>query len=129
MAVHELATNAVKYGALSNELGRIDITWNIIAPEDVLSVQWAEINGPEYIPATRSGFGQAVIKRMVEEASGGKVEIGFGGWFRLMCRVKKKASQVLAIRKTDKPRQPIPPELVHKALLLFRPYRCTITLS
>jgi PAS domain S-box-containing protein len=76
MAVHELATNAVKYGALSNELGRIDITWNIVAPEDVLSVQWAETNGPEYIPATRSGFGQAVIKRMVEEASSGKVEIG-----------------------------------------------------
>lgn len=61
IALHELATNAVKYGALSNETGTVSITWALEG--DHLNMRWQEKNGPPVTPPSRKGFGSQVIER------------------------------------------------------------------
>jgi len=65
IAFHELATNAVKYGAFSNEAGSIQIAWRIEAmPEgNRLVLSWHEKHGPPVAPPSRKGFGSQVIER------------------------------------------------------------------
>jgi two-component sensor histidine kinase len=67
VAFHELATNAVKYGAFSNEAGSISIRWAIEpAPEGSrLILHWRERDGPRVTPPSRKGFGSEVIERGV----------------------------------------------------------------
>jgi two-component sensor histidine kinase len=78
MAVHELATNAAKYGPLSVDEGRIQVAWQLSDSDDpVFSLQWIERGGPKVSPPNRKGFGHMVIGRAVEAAVEGKVEIGF----------------------------------------------------
>jgi two-component system, chemotaxis family, CheB/CheR fusion protein len=64
MAVHELTTNAVKYGALSVPGGRVNIEWRL-HPGNRLTVRWAEQGGPPVPPPSRQGFGTRVMERMV----------------------------------------------------------------
>src|SRR5205807_2393160 len=63
MAFHELATNAAKYGALSNATGQVGIDWTIVgeAPPKVLHIKWRETGGPPVKPPTRRGFGSRLI--------------------------------------------------------------------
>lgn len=61
IAFHELATNAVKYGALSNETGSVSIAWALEG--DHLNLRWQEDNGPPVDPPSRKGFGSQVIER------------------------------------------------------------------
>ena len=69
IALHELATNAVKYGALSNETGSVSITWALEG--DYLNMRWQEKNGPPVNPPSRKGFGSQVIERgLVHELQG-----------------------------------------------------------
>jgi two-component system CheB/CheR fusion protein len=65
MAIHELASNAAKYGALSNAVGRLVISWTVTGgPEPVLQVTWAESGGPRIaVPPTQRGFGTTLIER------------------------------------------------------------------
>jgi PAS domain S-box-containing protein len=77
MALHELATNACKYGALSTLNGRVTIAWKISAPSGELLLSWIERDGPEVVPPTRTGFGRRVIERMAMAATGGTVELRF----------------------------------------------------
>lgn len=78
MALHELATNAAKYGALSDANGQVRISWQAAdAATPVFSMSWQETGGPQVAVPTRQGFGQLVIKRMVEVAVDGAVEIEF----------------------------------------------------
>lgn len=63
LILHELATNAVKYGALSVPAGRVDLTWRLDADTRELAVTWAESGGPEVSPPTRKGFGTRLIER------------------------------------------------------------------
>ncbi|MDB5734983.1 MAG: Signal transduction histidine kinase [Alphaproteobacteria bacterium] len=69
MAVHELCTNAVKYGALSNGEGRIAIDWHGTA--DRLVLGWQESGGPHVEPPTRRGFGTNLIQRAMAGEQGG----------------------------------------------------------
>ena len=64
MALHELVTNAIKYGALSNSVGRIDIEWRTGGEADAqrLLMQWRERNGPPIEAPTRRGFGSRMIE-------------------------------------------------------------------
>jgi PAS domain S-box-containing protein len=63
LALHELATNAVKYGALSNDTGRIRIAWTVSEEgEPVLHFTWAERGGPPVSPPSRRGFGTRLIE-------------------------------------------------------------------
>lgn len=78
LALHELATNAAKYGALSTPSGRVDISWRIDASgsgEREVALQWIESNGPPVSPPTRNGFGQVILERTVARALNGSVEL------------------------------------------------------
>jgi PAS domain S-box-containing protein len=90
MALHELTTNAVKYGALSNANGRIRIYWeNVVAAEPLFVMHWLEEGGPAVVAPTRKGFGNRVIERMAEGAVDGKVEIEYrstGFYWKLTTR-------------------------------------------
>ena len=63
LVLHELATNAVKYGALSVEQGRITLSWTWDAVGDRLRLTWSEAGGPPVRPPTRRGFGSRLIER------------------------------------------------------------------
>ncbi|WP_081928711.1 HWE histidine kinase domain-containing protein [Microvirga sp. BSC39] len=78
MALQELATNAVKYGALSNATGQITITWNVEPGErSTLKLRWAESGGPVVRIPTRRGFGSRLIERSLAQDLGGQVHINF----------------------------------------------------
>lgn len=66
LVVHELATNAAKYGALLNAGGHISIRWDIVDTGEAphLEFQWQETGGPPVVPATRKGFGLTLIGTM-----------------------------------------------------------------
>ena len=65
MALHELATNAVKYGALSNESGRVDVAWQVL-DGDRLKLTWRETGGPPVTPPNRKGFGSMLIEQSLD---------------------------------------------------------------
>ena len=79
MALHELATNAGKYGALSNDTGQVDIRWNIRQEEGTnrFEISWTESGGPPVIAPDRRGFGSTVIERMTRIAFGYPVKLDF----------------------------------------------------
>jgi two-component sensor histidine kinase len=79
MALHELGTNAVKYGALSNRDGRIDIAWNLTEalPHSRFKLDWRERGGPPVAAPTRRGFGCSVTVRSIEHALDADVELAF----------------------------------------------------
>ena len=79
MAVHELATNAIKYGALSNETGRVSLSWRVEAAEGVrrFRFQWREIGGPPVTPPKRRGFGSRLIERGLAAEFAGDVRLDF----------------------------------------------------
>jgi PAS domain S-box-containing protein len=78
MALHELATNAAKYGALSNREGKVHIRWQLTYGHDqIFSMSWEEHGGPKVPIPTRKGFGQIVIGRMAEAAVNGSAVIDF----------------------------------------------------
>lgn len=79
LAIHELCTNAAKYGALSNKEGRIEIVWGYepaSAPEQFF-LRWSERNGPLVIEPTRTGFGSRMIKTALARSVGGDAEWRF----------------------------------------------------
>ena len=77
MTIYELGTNAVKYGALSNETGKVQISWGIDAAEAAIWMQWQEEGGPPVSPPARKGFGQTVVLGIVESAVKGKASIDY----------------------------------------------------
>lgn len=79
MAFHELATNAVKYGVLTNEIGRILLDWNIIddSQPERLRLTWQELDGPAVCPPTRRGFGSRMIERAPADELEGRAEIDY----------------------------------------------------
>ena len=75
MALHELSTNAAKYGALSNDNGRVFIEWDIVAgAEKSFVMSWKEDQGPEVNGQRHAGFGDTVIGPLAEAAVQGIVE-------------------------------------------------------
>ncbi|MBY0381893.1 MAG: PAS domain-containing protein [Xanthobacteraceae bacterium] len=72
LAIHELATNASKYGALSVPDGKVLVTWKQGEGDEKLSLRWEESGGPPVVPSSRKGFGHIVISEIVPRALGGK---------------------------------------------------------
>lgn len=70
MVLHELATNALKYGALSVPEGRLAVTWTPADDERRLRLEWRESNGPPVVEATRRGFGSVVLEQSVRLLKG-----------------------------------------------------------
>jgi PAS domain S-box-containing protein len=94
MTIHELATNAVKHGALSTEAGRVRVAWRVIggAP-DRLHLSWSETDGPPLSgPPERRGFGSRVLEATLCRQLGGAVSVDWlpGG---LVCRIEVPLAQ------------------------------------
>ncbi|WP_295071518.1 HWE histidine kinase domain-containing protein [Tabrizicola sp.] len=97
MSIHELCTNAVKYGALSNDTGKILIEWQL-QPSDKgqdFTLQWTEHGGPPVTRPERTGFGSKVIKHALSAQTGGTVEI-IHDPAGLVCRLTAPAEAVVA---------------------------------
>jgi signal transduction histidine kinase/FixJ family two-component response regulator len=79
MALHELCTNAVKYGSLSNEKGSVRIQWSVSGSNGarVLRMQWMEIGGPPVTKPRRSGFGSRLIERGLARDLQGSARLEF----------------------------------------------------
>jgi two-component sensor histidine kinase/CheY-like chemotaxis protein len=76
LALHELGANAVKYGALSSETGRIEVTWTA-TPGGGFELVWTERNGPIVTPPTRRGFGSTLLERVTGRELGGTARLDF----------------------------------------------------
>jgi two-component sensor histidine kinase len=87
LALHELATNAGKYGALSTDKGRVDIGWGM-TDGDTFTMSWTERDGPPVTAPKRRGFGTIVVEMMAERSVGGTVDLDYapsGVTWRLTC--------------------------------------------
>ncbi len=92
MALHELATNAAKHGALYLPGGRVVLSWAVV-PDGALALDWREAGGPPVDPApTRRGFGSEMLAAAASQL-GGRVEVArdAGG---LLCRLVVSASNL-----------------------------------
>jgi two-component sensor histidine kinase len=72
VTLHELATNAAKYGALSTPDGRVQVEW-LCPANGRLILRWVETGGPAVVPPTRQGFGTRVMNRMVRAQLKGRM--------------------------------------------------------
>ncbi|MBV9287974.1 MAG: PAS domain S-box protein [Hyphomicrobiales bacterium] len=78
MALHELCTNAMKYGALSNDAGRVAVQWSRAArPEPRLELVWREVGGPPVLPPRRRGFGSRMLERALADDLNGEVSVAY----------------------------------------------------
>lgn len=77
MVLNELCTNAVKYGALSNETGRVDITATVDASGKQFHLRWAEKDGPAVSPPTRKSFGTRLIEHSFVRQLQGKARLTY----------------------------------------------------
>jgi two-component sensor histidine kinase len=69
ISLHELATNAAKYGSLSAADGRVEIAWSRTA-DGRLSLRWIESGGPPVTPPTHRGFGTSIVENMLGQLRG-----------------------------------------------------------
>ena len=74
ITLHELATNAAKYGALSVVKGRVEVKWSL-ATDDRLILTWTETGGPAVKKPTRQGFGTRVMERMIRDQHKGDLRL------------------------------------------------------
>jgi PAS domain S-box-containing protein len=95
IALHELATNAGKYGALSAECGRVEIGWRLNGDE--FTISWAECDGPHVEGPKRHGFGSTVISMVAKASVDGDVELDYAPT-GLIWRLKCSADKVLERR-------------------------------
>jgi two-component sensor histidine kinase len=86
LALHELSTNAGKYGALSTDKGRVDVFW--ATDSETFTMSWSEREGPAVSAPKRRGFGTTVMERMAEGSLSGTVGLHYapsGLTWRLTC--------------------------------------------
>lgn len=91
MALHELATNAAKYGALSVKEGTVAVEWDERS-DGTLAIRWREAGGPPVQPPQRSGFGRLLLERALASDLNGKVQLEFAQ-SGLKCTIAIPASE------------------------------------
>jgi two-component sensor histidine kinase len=78
MVLHELTTNAAKYGALSVSEGRVNVRfWTQSEPTPTLFIQWRESGGPKVVPPQQTGYGATVIRNSLAHEFDAKVDLSF----------------------------------------------------
>jgi PAS domain S-box-containing protein len=90
LAIHELATNAGKYGALSTDTGRVNVRWG--SDDQTFTMSWTEQGGPPVFAPDRLGFGTVVMEAMAERSVDGNVSLDYarsGLIWRLACPAAK----------------------------------------
>ncbi|HEV2363776.1 MAG TPA: HWE histidine kinase domain-containing protein [Caulobacteraceae bacterium] len=107
LALHELAANAVKFGALSVDAGRVEVSWRRL-PAGGFELLWRERNGPSVTPPTRRGFGTTLLERVTGQELGGSVNVEFrSDGVRASIRADASAlSPKAPIPRTRPPRRP-----------------------
>ena len=94
MTVHELATNAVKYGSLSTDRGRLQIAWSVEGEgeqDERFSFTWSEVDGPPIEAPSKRGFGRTMIELAAKTTLAGGVEFDYaadGLKWRLSCALR-----------------------------------------
>jgi len=91
LIVHELATNAAKYGALRTGQGRVDVDWRVEG--DRLVLEWTERGGPEVVPPKATGFGSRLIRKLAKGDLEGEAVMDYapeGLRFRLAAPLKPR---------------------------------------
>jgi two-component sensor histidine kinase len=91
--VHEIATNAAKYGSLSNEGGTVALDWEVTTEggKRKLRLIWAEAGGPPVTAPVRRGFGSRLIERSARDQLGGEATVDFlprGVVYTLICSLE-----------------------------------------
>lgn len=102
LAIHELATNAAKYGALSKAGGKVTIKW-ALAADDLARVEWSESGGPPVGPPVKRGFGTELIEKIVAHELRHPVELTFeksGVKCVLMIPVREPSDFALRTRRS-----------------------------
>lgn len=79
LALHELTTNAIKYGALSNDHGHVELHWSVVSASDGdrFRFEWREVGGPAVQQPSRRGFGSTMIERSLSAYFGGAAAIRY----------------------------------------------------
>jgi len=80
MVIHELTTNAAKYGALSRSNGRVSVQWTLTTKDpsvETLTLEWKETGGPEVSVPARQGYGSSVIRDLLAYELGGRSNLVF----------------------------------------------------
>jgi two-component sensor histidine kinase len=95
MIVHEIATNAAKYGALSNDTGTVAVDWEILEESDgrKLRLIWTEAGGPPVTAPVQRGFGSRLIERSARDQLGGEATVDFlprGVIYTLTCALDRE---------------------------------------
>jgi two-component sensor histidine kinase len=94
MILHEIATNAAKYGALSNDTGTIALEWEV-TPENggpKLRLTWTEAGGPHVSAPIQRGFGSRLIERSARDQLGGEATVDFlprGVVYTVTCKLEQ----------------------------------------
>jgi PAS domain S-box-containing protein len=103
MVLHELTTNAAKYGAFSDRNGRVLLRWRLLAngSHGRLAVEWQEIGGPPVLAPSQSGYGTAIIRELIPFELGGTVELAFAD-DGVRCRMEIPAEWVSRSRPPGK---------------------------
>ncbi|HJV42664.1 sensor histidine kinase [Caulobacter sp.] len=96
LAFHELAINALKYGALSAPAGHVDIRWSIAA-DNQLHIEWRERGGPAVRPPERRGFGTRIVETALPSELGGTVSVDYQAE-GLCCSIR---SPLAALNRVD----------------------------
>jgi light-regulated signal transduction histidine kinase (bacteriophytochrome) len=123
LVLHELATNAAKYGALSVAGGRLQLRWSIDENGDC-RIDWRESGGPQVAPPSRVGFGASLIRRSVPFDLGGESEIEYlpdGLWARLKVPqdyFEDRSAQSAAVPVAVEAAAPGPRPLANQRVLL-----------
>lgn len=94
MALHELCTNAAKYGALATKAGSVLISADV-SEDGNFSLIWTERGGPPVVPPSRIGFGTKVIRQVLEQSISGSVEVDYAE-SGLVCRITAPLASVAA---------------------------------
>ena len=76
LALHELATNSIKYGALSAPTGRLKIDWRTDSTHR-FCLKWTETSGPRVKPPTHQGFGTRMMEGMISSQLGGEINFNW----------------------------------------------------
>ncbi len=100
LALHELATNAAKYGALANDAGSVDLRWHVVHAGDAprFCLSWSEQGGPPILAQpTRRGFGSRLIERSFAGEVGGEVRLVYAPT-GLVCRLE---APLVAMQETS----------------------------
>jgi PAS domain S-box-containing protein len=118
MVLHELATNAAQYGALSTPHGRVEVNWTCRPGEDAanLSIAWREVGGPAVAASPDCRYGVSIIRDLIPQELGGSVDLAFassGVCCNIEIRLEPARDRHKGVSTGDaRSREAVPPRLV-----------------